>query len=66
MILRTKILNSILFMEKIMKKFIVAVFIVSPMIANAGNTPEKAFDSRPVFPTVEKMQNVDWIWQNFT
>lgn len=58
-------INLILFLkDTVMKNFAFVLLLILPIFANAGNIP-KAFDSRPVFPTVEKMRNADWTWQNF-
>ena len=47
-----------------MKKTILVSFLLIPSLSFAGNIP-KAFDTRPVLPSVNKIRNENWTWQNF-
>ena len=48
-----------------MKKLLLTSLILIPTLGVAGNNIPKAFDNRPVIPTVNKLRNESWSWQNF-
>ena len=53
-----------------MKKLLLTSLFLIPILSVAGlsvasNNIPKAFDTRPVIPTVNKLRNESWTWQNF-
>lgn len=48
-----------------MKKLLLTSLFLIPTLSFAGNNIPKAFDNRPVIPTVNKLRNESWTWQNF-
>lgn len=46
------------------KYLLVTTFFLASTVSFAANISEN-FDTRPVIPSVEKMRNVTWTWNNF-